>query len=105
VNIAKARKVPVVIRVLLVIGKFPQPVSGGGEYAQTTSAKIFNLSNLIIVETCNPSKRLTCEESQPIILQFAAMRQCPLFDKTRSHCKQTPFNDLAVIDRNVMDPT
>src|SRR2546421_87901 len=58
-------------------------------------------ATLIIVETHDLGERHTSPRPPPIILQFAAVRQCPLLHKVHGVRGKMAFNDLPGLDRDV----
>src|SRR2546423_3042550 len=58
-------------------------------------------ATLIIVETHDLGERHTSPCPPPIILQFAAVRQCPLLHKVHGVRGKMAFNDLPGLDRDV----
>src|SRR6266478_7145363 len=58
-------------------------------------------ATLIIIEACDLAERRTCARPPPIILQFSAVRQCPLLHKARGVRWKMAFDNFAGLDRDV----
>src|SRR5882757_6790107 len=63
--------------------------------------RYLSFATLIIVESRDPGERLACTRPSPIILQFAAVRQCPLPDKPGRIAGKIAFDNLPGFDRDV----
>src|SRR3954465_6693748 len=65
------------------------------------SPRTLSFATLIIVESRDPGERHPGARPAPIILQFAPMRQCPSFHKTRGIRGKITFDDVAGFDRDI----